>query len=70
MVDYKVVQCPFCGFIQLSTAKSVFKCLRCSRTRRITTSKGIPSIRIIRVFADFKRANAFIQEYKRLQGFS
>jgi transcription elongation factor Elf1 len=59
MAFYKIARCPYCGFVQLTTAKATFRCLSCSRTR------GLRQLEVLRSFDEFSKAHAYISEYKK-----
>ena len=66
MLTYIALKCPYCGTVQLSTAKKVFKCVRCNKTRSYGSKLGVP---IIKEFVDSRKATQFILAYKKAKSF-
>ena len=59
---FKIVRCPKCGLIAVTSAK-ILKCKRCNKSTKIFQKKGLGLI-IYKTYDTGTEANKFITKYK------
>jgi len=62
MPEYRVIQCPHCGFYQVTASKKALKCKYCNKSTVITSKKGHTRVNIIAAYANAIEAARRVRE--------
>jgi hypothetical protein len=68
MKNFRVIQCPSCGNVQVSQTSSTFKCFRCGKSRTFNPKSQLGlGVKILASFDTGEQAAKFVQEYQRVK---
>lgn len=61
MPEYRVIQCPHCGFYQATASELSLKCKYCNKATTITSKKGHARVNILAASASAQQAAEFVR---------